>query len=90
MGMLTLRKIRSDIFWSLFSFLLQAKEIAEREAAQIAKRRQIDEEAAELARQAAEEAEQKIAAGKGDEEAAAALKAKAEAEGEAPMGIHLF
>ena len=64
----------------MFSFS-KAKEIAEKEATQIARRRQFDEEAAQLARAAAEIAETKLKAGKGDAEAAAALRAKAEAEG---------
>ena len=69
------------MFFLNLSCILQAKEIAEKEAAQVAKRRQLDEEAAEIARKAAEAAEQKLAAGKGDEKAAAALRAQAEADG---------
>jgi hypothetical protein len=71
-------------FSSFSSMLLtlQANEVIQKEAEQVAKRREIDEKASQLAREEAILAEQKIAAAlKGDEEAAAAVKAKAEADG---------
>jgi hypothetical protein len=69
---------------------LKANEVATKEAAQVAKRRQIDEEASRLARQAAEEAEIKLSASKGNAAAADALQARQREGEETTLSLHYY